>query len=116
MVSDVVGDGGLELRKALEGAAPDALGGDFGEEALDLVEPAGVGRNEVQLPMRASGQPANNFESLVGRVIIEDKMDVEPGRYGGFNLSQKGQELTAAVASLGAGDDPARGYVQRGKK
>jgi hypothetical protein len=34
------------------------LGGEFGEPALDLVEPGRAGRDEMQVEPRVGGQPA----------------------------------------------------------
>src|SRR3712207_8539494 len=42
---------------ALEGAAPDALAGDLGEEPLDQVEPGRRGRREMQVEARMLRQP-----------------------------------------------------------
>jgi len=47
MAHQVVVDGVLEVGDAPEGAAPDALGCDLGEEPLDEVEPGGARRREV---------------------------------------------------------------------
>ena len=50
-------DGGLQIRDALEDAAPDTLAGDLGEEALDAVQPRRRCWNEVQLETRMPLQP-----------------------------------------------------------
>lgn len=47
-----------ELLDACERAATDCLVGDQGEEALDLIEPRTVGRDEVHVPTRPTRQPS----------------------------------------------------------
>ena len=66
-----------------------------------------MGREEVELPMGRGGEPAHDLDGLVGGVVVQDKVDVEAGGHGGFDLAQEGEELAAAVTGLGAGDDPA---------
>jgi hypothetical protein len=50
--SEVVFDGGLQLAGAAEGAAPDLLGGEGGEEAFDQVDPRSTGGSEVEMKAR----------------------------------------------------------------
>ncbi len=47
VLGEIVMDGSLQFRDALEDAAPDALAGDLGEEAFDEVQPRGRCRNKV---------------------------------------------------------------------
>lgn len=47
---DVIEDDAPEVFHTAKAITPDSLLGDFGEEALHLVEPAAVGGNEVQMP------------------------------------------------------------------
>lgn len=49
---EVVHDGLLQFGDASEDAAADALIGDFGEEALDLVEPRGGCGRKVEMNAR----------------------------------------------------------------
>jgi hypothetical protein len=42
----------------------------MGEEALDLVEPARVGRDEVHVPTRPLGQPGTHLRMLVAGVVV----------------------------------------------
>ena len=46
---EVLVDGGLEIDNALEDAAFEPLSGQFGEEALDGVEPGRRGRGEMEI-------------------------------------------------------------------
>jgi hypothetical protein len=57
VVGDEVIDLGHQVGHRAERAAPDRLGADVGEEALDQVEPRAVGGDEVELPAgRAASQ------------------------------------------------------------
>ena len=59
-----------EVGGGLEGATTDGAFGDEGEEALDLVEPGGVGRGEVNVPTRPAGEPSPDLGMLVGGVVV----------------------------------------------
>jgi hypothetical protein len=54
-------------------AALEQLGGEFGDEALDLVEPGRAGRDEVQVEPRVSGQPAPDGVGLMGGLVVADQ-------------------------------------------
>jgi len=68
-------DGGLEVYDALEDAAPEPAFGEYGEEALDRVEPGGAGRGEVEGPAGMAAQPGDHLGVLVGGVVVEDGVD-----------------------------------------
>ena len=55
-----------------EGAAPDGFLGDDAEPALDLIEPRGIGRCEVDVVARAFGEPGFDLGVFVGGVVVED--------------------------------------------
>ena len=94
---DVAPNGLLEfLRRAMD-PAPELFFGQEREEALDLVEPGGVGRGEVDMPTRMAGQPASNRRRLVGGVVVHDQMDVEVVGDLGFESAQELEELPAAM-------------------
>ncbi len=64
-------DGGLEIDKGVEDTAPEAPPGEFGEEALDGVEPrAGCGR-EVEGKALVAVEPGPDLRMLVGSIVIE---------------------------------------------
>jgi hypothetical protein len=50
-------DATLERLDGAMDAAPDLLSGDQGEKALNLIDPRGTGRREMDMPVRALGQP-----------------------------------------------------------
>ena len=53
-----------QITHALERAATDRLVGDQGEEALDLIEPGTVSRNEMQMPTGPAASHALTFACL----------------------------------------------------
>ena len=67
---DEVIDALHKLFDAVERAAADGLVGDQREEALDLVQPGAVGRDEVQVPARASRQPRLDLRMAVGGGLL----------------------------------------------
>src|SRR5260221_381035 len=72
---EIVVDCLLELGDAPEDAAPDALGGDLGEEALDEIEPGCARRREVQLEAPMLGEPRLHLGRLVRPVVVEHQVD-----------------------------------------
>ena len=96
--------------------APELFFGQEREEALDLVEPGGAGRREVDMPARMAGQPTLNGRRLVGCVVVHDQMDVELVGDLGFESAQELEELPAAVAWEALADDLAGGDVEGGKQ
>src|SRR3954453_16042647 len=63
---DVGADGPDEDLHGCEGAAADGLAGDDGEPGLDLVQPAGSGRGEVEMHVRVGVQPGPDVRGGVG--------------------------------------------------
>jgi hypothetical protein len=97
-----------EVGGEFESAATDGALGDEGEEALDLVEPGGIGGGEVDVPARPAGEPSPDLGMLVGSVVVDDEMDVELGWHVGRDVAQEGKELLVAMAGFALGDDRAR--------
>ena len=81
------------------------------EPGLDLVHPAGTGRREVEMEARILRQPRPYDWMLVGTVVVEDQMDLEPGVAGGYDL-EEAQELLVAVPGVGAAGDGAGSNVE----
>ena len=48
---------------------------EFGEEALDGVEPGCGGRGEVEGPAGMAGQPCAHLGMFVGGIVVDDGMD-----------------------------------------
>ena len=70
-----------------EGVATDLLGRDLGKEAFHLVEPAGVGRDEMHLPAWVARDPLAHRCGLVSRVVVQDHMHFHFGWCLFLNLS-----------------------------
>ncbi len=87
----------------MAGAAFDLPFGDQGEEALDLVDPGGTGRREVDMPVRALGRPVADRLGFVGGVVVQDQMNVEVSQDIGLVLVEALDELAGTVASGGTG-------------
>ncbi len=65
-LSDEAINGGLEFDDGVKDAALEAAAGEFGEEALDGIEPGAGGRGEVEDEARMARQPGLNLRMLVG--------------------------------------------------
>ena len=88
VVDDKGSDCLLQLLDAAVNAAPDLSLGQEGEPALDLVEPGGVGRREMQVIARPFGEPCFDRRRLMGGVVVDDEVDIESGRDARRNTSR----------------------------
>ena len=88
----------------------------FGEPSFDLVDPTGRCGGEVNVPVRAAGQPRLDFRRLVRGVIVHHQMYVRPFRNRGVDLFQKVEELGRPVALVAFADHRASRDVERGKQ
>jgi hypothetical protein len=68
-------DGDFELSDRSECAALEARVGEFGEEALDGIEPGGGSWREMEGSARVLCEPFLDLWMLVGAVVVEDRMD-----------------------------------------
>jgi hypothetical protein len=68
-------DGGLEILDGAEHATLKPPTCEFGEEALDGIEPGGGSRGEVKSPTMMPGEPCTHLRMFVGGVIIDDGVD-----------------------------------------
>ena len=69
----------------------------------------------MDVPARPLGQPVADQRRLVGCVIVQDEMNVQVVRNGGFDLIEKLAELCGAMAAVTLADDPASCDVEGGK-
>src|SRR5260370_12612325 len=73
---------------------------EFGEEALDEIEPRTMlgreGKREAS--RRSSVEPGSCFSRYVRGMIIEDQLDRGAGRISGVEKLEEFDELSAAVA------------------
>ena len=89
VLGDEVIDLGNQIFDAGEGAAAHGLFSDVREEALDLIEPGAIGRNEVNMPSWATSQLRLDPRVLVGAVVVYDQVHVQACRYIGFDGRRK---------------------------
>src|SRR3974377_1326389 len=68
-------DGGLETDNRAEGTAFEAALGQFGEEALDRIEPRGRGRGVMEDKAGVPVEPGANLGVLVRGVVVEGDID-----------------------------------------
>ena len=92
------------------------LAGQFGEPALDLIDPGGGCRREVDMPVRPSRQPGLDRRGLVGGVVVHDDVDVEACGNAAVDLLQEVEELPGPVAPVAFADDEAGGDIEGGKQ
>jgi len=93
---------GFEIVDAAMDGARDLLVGEQREPALDLVQPGGAGRCEVEVIARVAGEPCLDRRRLVDGVVVEHEMDVEVGRHGLLDLGQELAEFDRAVTLVAA--------------
>lgn len=103
-----------ELSDAGEARAAEGLPAEDREPALDLVEPGGMGRREVEMNILVAGQP-NIAGRLMGTEIVEDDVDL-PCRAGSHDAVHEIEELDAPPALVVACHDLAAGDVEGGEQ
>lgn len=97
-------------------AAPHLALGEQAEEALDLVDPRGRGRGEVDMPARSPGEPVTDALGLMGAGVVDDEMHFEAGRDLRFDGVEELAELQRAMAPEAAADHPADLHVECGEQ
>jgi hypothetical protein len=113
---EVVADGVFEFGDAGEDAAPNALAGDLGKEALDQIEPGRRGRDEVQLEARVLGEPGLHRLGLVSGVVVDDQVQVQMLARGGVDGLQEADELLGPMPRLALPDHRAGLDLERGEQ
>lgn len=101
-------------RDAAEDAAADGVVGDAPEEALDLVQPGGKGRGEVEAEALMPGKPGFDLGMLVGGVVVDHQLQGELLGRVAIDRAQEAQELLVAVSRHAFADDLAGGHFEGG--
>jgi len=101
---EIVMDRLLEVSHAPEDAAPDALGGDLGEEPLDQIEPGGAGRREMQLEARMPCEPSLHLGRFMRAVVVEHEMDIEVPLHAPIDAFQEADKLFRPVPGMALAD------------
>jgi len=57
------------------------------------------------MPTRTAREPSSDFGMLLGRVVVDNEMDVELGRHIGLDVTQEGEEFLVTAAEFALGDD-----------
>ena len=112
---DPVADVGFEGLYGLVDAAADLLVGEVAEPALDLVDPGGPGRGEVDVEAGVVCEPVLDYRGLVGAVVVLDQVDVV--KAGGDVLVdplEELQELLMVLAAVPACADHGAGFDVEG--
>ena len=109
-------DGGLKVDDGMEDAVLEPAPGEFGEEALDSIEPGARGRGEVEGPAWVAVEPGADLVLLVGDVIVEDDMNGLVVRHLALDAVQEADELLMAMALHVLPDDRAIQHVERGEQ
>ncbi len=93
----IVFDRANQVRHAAEGPPANPLARDLGEPALDQIEPRGTRRHEVAVIPGVGGEPRFHRGVCMGRVVVEDQMDLAVARRDGpVEFLQEGQEFGMA--------------------
>ena len=111
---DVVVDCLLQLRHALEHAAPNPWPGDFGEPPLDQVPPRTARRREVHRKSWMTRAPPPDPGMFVRRVIVDDPLQVDVLRRARVDLLKKLDPLLLPMPLFTRGQDVPCGDVERG--
>ena len=96
-------------------AAPQGAFGEECEEALDLIDPRGAGRREVDVPARPLGKPVADQLGFMRAVVIHDNVDIETGGHVALDLVEELTELGGAMARHALADNGAGRHVEGGK-
>src|SRR5512144_2964380 len=81
-LGDVGADRALKVLGAGEHAAFEPAAGEYGEPALDQIEPGGRGRGKVQVKAGTLHEPVVHQLGLVDRGVVEHEVDGELRRDG----------------------------------
>ena len=97
-----------------EDAASDDVALDLAKPELDLIQPAGVGRSEVQTNVWMQAEELADPLGLVRREVVQDDVDLFLGRPAGSHRGKEGNELLTGVAGHRLAHDLAGPRIQRG--
>ena len=103
-MGDVVANGILQLRDAPENAASNALLRDVTKTSLHQIQPRTAGGREVHMETLVSFQPFLNIRMFMGRVVVDNQMQVQVGGRLGVDLPQEFQPFLMAMLLHALGD------------
>ncbi len=111
---DVAADLPGEIGHRSEDATREEVSFDLGKPQLNLIEPRGVRRREVQLDAGMRLEKRVDLLSLVRREIVDDDMDLASRRLRRQDVLQEVDERRTGMARNGLTDDFARAGIERG--
>src|SRR5690606_9198704 len=107
--AEVFPNRGLQFPCAPMRPALDLFLSERGEPPLDEVQPRRAGGRQMDVETRVGRQPSPDARGLVGTVVVENEVDVEPVGDLRFNRLEESDELLTAVSSMTLADHlPAR--------
>ena len=105
-----------QLFDGSERTSLDSALSDETEPTFDLVEPGRIGGCEVRMESRPARKPGAHFRMLVSGVVIHHDVNVEFGRYIGFDVPEEGEELLMSVSGFALTDDGPCRDIERGEQ
>ena len=97
-------------------APANALLGDLGKEALDLINPRGTRWREMDMPVGMLQEPRFNAWRFVGRVVVYDDVYLLIQRQLIGDGVEELDKLLMAMPTMTLADDFSGGYVQGGEQ
>jgi hypothetical protein len=92
---DVAAKFASQVGHGSENAAGDDLAFNFGEPDFDLVEPTGIREGEMKLHARMLLEEISNRRRFMSGEVVEDDMNLLPGRAPGHDFFQEGEASLA---------------------
>ena len=80
------------------------LARQFGEAALDLMDPRSQRRGKSGMPVRTPSQPASHFQGLAGGVVVRNDVDAKIVRDGAADILGEVKELPGPVVQVADAD------------
>jgi hypothetical protein len=105
---DVVQDRGFQGAGTAVHAPPELFLGEQREPPFHDIDPRGADRREMQMEARPLRQPASDRGRLVGRVVVENEVDIQIRGDGGLDRIQESPEFHGAVPAVTLANDLAR--------
>jgi len=111
-MADIGHDLSVEVGLGFEDAACNEVSLDLGEPDLDLIEPRGIGRGEMELDVGTDAQKLLNGFSFMSRKVVGDDMNMGFGGLSSDHLGEELHELGAGVTVSCLSQDLAGGRIQ----
>jgi len=112
VMADIGHDLSVEVGLGFEDAACNEVSLDLGEPDLDLIEPRGIGRGEMELDVGTDAQKLLNGFSFMSRKVVGDDMNMGFGGLSSDHLGEELHELGAGVTVSCLSQDLAGGRIQ----